>query len=212
PGDQNGLAAYALEVLRSAVHKRSLPPLPAVEDPSRVKNAADYAGTYASPEGRQLVFAAEGERLVLLHGGARLTLEARGEERFYVPHADFALFLLGFGRDGGKVVEAFHGPGWFPGERYTGPRAFDYPREWDAYPGHYRTPNPWEPSFRIVLRKGRLIFLTAEGEEAVTPLEGGLFRVGEDYSAERLRFDSILEGKALQANLSGIPYGRFFTP
>ena len=129
-----------------------------------------------------------------------------------MPHADFALFLLGFGRDGGKVIEAFHGPDWYPGERYTGPRTFDHPREWDAYPGHYRTPNPWEPSFRIVARKGRLIFLTAEGEEAITPLEGGLFRVGEDYSAERLRFDSILDGKALQANLSGIPYGRFFTP
>jgi len=129
-----------------------------------------------------------------------------------VPHADFALFLLGFGRDGGKVVEANHGPGWYPGERYTGPRSFDYPREWDAYPGHYRTPNPWEPNFRIVVRKGKLLFLTAEGEEAVTPLEGGLFRVGEDYSAERLRFNTILDGKALQANLSGIPYGRFFAP
>ena len=212
PGDQRGLAAYALAVLQSAVRKRPLPPLPAAEEPLRVKNAADYAGTFASPDGKKLVLAAEGERLVLLHGGARLTLEARGEDSFYVPHADFALFLLGFGRDGGKVIEAFHGPDWYPGERYTGPRTFDHPREWDAYPGHYRTPNPWEANFRIVARKGRLIFLTAEGEEAITPLEGGLFRVGEDYSAERLRFDSILDGKALQANLSGIPYGRFFTP
>lgn len=212
PGDQARLAAYALEVLQSAVNKRPLPPLPAVEEPARVKNAADYAGTYTSPDAKKLVLEAEGERLVLLHGGRRLVLEGRGGDRFYVPHADFTLFLLGFGRDGGRVVEAFHGTDWYPGERYTGPRTFDYPREWDAYPGHYRTPNPWEPNFRIVLRKGKLVFLTAEGEEPVSPLGGGLFRVGEDYSAERLRFDTILDGKALQANLSGIPYGRFFTP
>ena len=177
-----------------------------------VKTAAVYAGAYASADGRQLVFAAEGGRLVLLHGGRRLILEGRGEDTYYVPHADFALFLLAFGRDGGKVVEAFHGPDWYPGERYTGPRTFAYPGEWDAYPGHYRTPNPWEPNFRIVVRKGKLLFLTAEEEEPVTPLEGGLFRVGEDYSAERLRFDAIVDGKALQANLSGIPYGRFFAP
>lgn len=212
PGDQNALAAYALAVLQSAVHKRPLPPLPPVADPHLIKNAADYAGTYASADGRQLALTAEDGRLVLLHKGRRLILEGRGEDTFYVPHADFALFLLAFGRDGGKVVETSHGPDWYPGERYTGPRTFDYPREWDAYPGHYRTPNPWEPNFRIVARKGKLLLLTAEGEEPVTPLEGGLFKVGEDYSAERLRFDAIVDGKALQANLSGIPYGRFFAP
>lgn len=212
PGEQNALAAYALEVLRSAVDRKPLPPLPPVEQPLRVKNAADYAGTYASPGGKTLALAAEGERLLLVHDGKRIPLEARGEDSFYVPHPDFALFLLGFGREGGKVVEAFHGPDWYPGERYAGPRTFDYPKEWDAYPGHYRTPNPWESNFRIVVRKGKLLFLTAEGEDDVTPLEGGVFRVGEDYSGERLRFDTILDGKALQANLSGVPYGRFFTP
>ena len=212
PGDQNALAAYALDVLKSAADKKPLPPLPPVEQPLRVKNAADYAGTFTSPGGKKLVLAAEGERLLLVHGGKKLPLESRGDDNFYVSHADFALFLLGFGREGGKVVEAFHGPDWYPGERYTGPRTFEYPKEWDAYPGHYRTPNPWESNFRIVVRKGKLRFLTSEGEDDVTPLEGGVFRVGEAYSAERLRFDTILDGKALQANLSGIPYGRFFTP
>ncbi len=158
------------------------------------------------------MLAADQGRLILLHDGTRIVLEARDDDRFYVPHAAFALFLLGFGRDQGKVVEASYGPDWYAGERYTGPRDFDHPKEWDAFPGHYRTVNPWEPNFRIVLRKGKLLFCTAEDEEPITPLEGGLFRVGEDYSAERLRFDTVISGRALQANVSGIPYYRVFTP
>lgn len=212
PGNRERLADYALELIDGALHGRPLPPMPAVDPPTQVKNAADYAGQYTSPDGRRLVVVAEDDRLLLVHGNSRLLLHKRGDDAFYVPHPDYALFLLRFGRAQGKVVEAFHGPDWYAGERYEGPRVFDAPAKWAAYPGHYRTPNPWEPNFRIVLRKGRLVLLTAEDEEEVTPLKGGEFRVGEEYSAERLRFDTVIDGRALQANLSGIPYFRTFTP
>jgi CubicO group peptidase (beta-lactamase class C family) len=212
PGEPVRLASYALLVLESASHKQPLPPMPVADPPARLKNAAEYAGSYASADGRTLRIAAEGDRLFLFHGGKKLVLETRDDDAFFVPHPDFALFLLRFGRTEGKVVEAFYGPDWYAGESYAGTREFDYPKKWDAYPGHYRTPNPWEPNFRIVVRKGKLVFLTAEGEEEVTPLGGGEFRVGEDYSAERLTFDTVIGGKTLQANLSGIPYFRTFTP
>src|SRR5207247_5145642 len=204
--------SYALLLLESALHRQPLPPMPVADPPTRVKNAADYAGSYTSADGRTLQVMADGDRLLLLHDGQKLVLESRDDDAFYVPHPDFALFLLRFGRAQGKVVEAFFGPDWYAGATYTGPREFDHPAKWDAYPGHYRTPNPWEPNFRIVLRKGRLVFLTTEGEEEVTPLGGGEFRVGQECSAERLRFDTVIKGKALQANLSGIPYFRTFTP
>ena len=212
PGDRDSIAGYALSVIENALDRKPLPPMPAVDPPARVKKAADYAGTYAAPDGRTLRLVADGDHLLLLHSGQKLVLESRDDDAFYVPHPDFALFLLRFGRAQGKVVEAFFGPDWYAGATYTGPREFDHPAKWDAYPGHYRTPNPWEPNFRIVLRKGRLVFLTTEGEEEVTPLGGGEFRVGQEYSAERLRFDTVIKGKALQANLSGIPYFRTFTP
>src|SRR2546426_394019 len=211
PGSPKRLADYALHLTQSAVRGKPLPPLTQDQPPTKVKSPADYAGTFISPDGRKLVLAADKERLILLHDGRRIVLEAHDDDRFYVPHADFALFLLGFGRDNGKVVEASYGPDWYAGERYAGPRAFDYPKEWDAFPGHYRTVNPWEPNFRVILRKGKLLLCTTEDEEPITPLEGGLYRVGEDYSAERLRFDTVIGGRALQANLSGIPYYRVFT-
>jgi hypothetical protein len=46
----------------------------------------------------------------------------------------------------------------------------------------------------------------------MTPLAGGAFRVGErDWSPERLRFDTIIDGLAQRALLSGAPYTRTFT-
>jgi hypothetical protein len=51
------------------------------------------------------------------------------------------------------------------------------------------------------------------GERApMTPLTGGDFRVGErGWSPERLRFDTIIDGLAQRALLSGAPYTRTFT-
>jgi len=130
--------------------------------------------------------------------------------------------LLRFGRqkgdeereEKGQVVEAFHGPDWYTNERYTGPTTFDCPQEWGAYPGHYRSHNPWLSNFRVVLRKGAMALVDPSGEEEpLVPLGGGVFRVGEDArSPERIRFDAILDGRALRANLSCGDCYRAFTP
>jgi CubicO group peptidase (beta-lactamase class C family) len=212
------IANLALKLLRAAFHDQELPPVPPT-DAAKVENAAEYAGTYracSEQSGRAgagvLTLVAEGERLMLRYGGERLGLERRGPDRFYVDHPDFTLFLLRFGRERGEeeceekgqVVEAFHGPDWYTSERYTGPTTFDYPQEWDPYPGHYRSHNPWLSNFRVVLRKGALALVDPSGdEEPLVPLGSGVFRVGEDdRSPERIRFDTILNGRALRASLS----------
>jgi len=230
PGGQSDeeIAMFALKLLRAGLHDQGLPPVPPV-DPTKVENAAEYAGTYraspACPErsrgkhrrrasAKALTLVAEGERLILRYGDERVVLERRGPDRFYVDHSDFALFLLGFGREKSQVVEAFHGPDWYTNERYAGPTTFDHPREWDAYPGHYRSHNPWLSNFRVVLRKGALALIHPSGrEEPLVPLGSGVFRVGEDdRSPERIRFDTILNGRALHANLSCGDCYRTFTP
>jgi hypothetical protein len=66
----------------------------------------------------------------------------------------------------------------------------------------------------VVLRK-RVLFLVHPwgDEEALAQLSDGVFRVGDDErSPERLSFDTILDGQALRANLSGCDYYRTFTP
>jgi hypothetical protein len=146
-------------------------------------------------------------------------LEARGEDRFYVNHPDFDRFTLAFGRapaDGDtpeQVIEAHHGADWYAGERYAGPRTFDRPPEWDAYPGHYRAHIPWQTNFRVVLRKGTLWLIWPAGnEEPLVPLGDGAFRIGDEVSPERLRFSQMANGLALCANLTCSDYYRFFTP
>ena len=47
----------------------------------------------------------------------------------------------------------------------------------------------------------------------LVPITAGLFRVGsEAWSAERLRIDQIVRGRALRVNLTGVDYYRTFTP
>jgi D-alanyl-D-alanine carboxypeptidase len=204
----NAVAAYALAVLRAAAEGRPLPPPPEPDDPYRVPRAADYAGTYTSPERGKLVLVAEGERLKLVHRGEPVVLERIAPDDFFVSHPDFKLFLLSFGRVEGRVVEASYGGDWYAGERYAGPRTFETPPEWRAYAGHYRNESPWEGSFRVVLRKGRLWL----GREPLVPLGPGLFRLGEEeHAPNRIRFDDVVNGRALRAVVSGVEYRRIET-
>jgi CubicO group peptidase (beta-lactamase class C family) len=213
------IAMFGLKLLGAALHDQELPDVPPA-DLGKIENAAEYSGTYrAYPEhGRKvgsepLTLVAEEERLMLRYDDERVTLERRGPNSFYVDHPDFALFLLHFGREKEEVVEAFHGPDWYTNERYTDAMTFDHPQEWDAYPGHYRSHNPWLSNFRIILRKGALVLVNPPGDEEPLALLGnGVFRVGEDErSPERIRFDAIINGQALRANLSGGECYRTFT-
>jgi D-alanyl-D-alanine carboxypeptidase len=212
PGEPPEMARFALKLLRAAFHDQELPPLP-VPDPTRIENATEYAGTYRAGT-RRFILVDEGEHLVMQCGNEHIALERRGPDGFYVPHPEFALFLLRFGREEGQVVEALHGPDWYTNERYTGPATFDHPQEWLAYPGHYRSHNPWFSNFRVVWRKGALVLTSPGGDELpMVPLGNGVFRVGkEEQSPERIRFDTVLEGQALRANLSCCDYYRTFTP
>jgi D-alanyl-D-alanine carboxypeptidase len=193
------LAAVALELFRDGAAP------PAVPHPLAVENAADYAGTYEGQAGR-LELVAEGDRLLL----DRAPLEPRRADGFLADRADLGLFLLGFHREDDRVVEAVHGGDVYRREGSAGPPAEASPPEWSAYPGHYRAYNPWYPTFRVVLRAGRLVIVFPSGyEEPLVPLSDGSFRIAEeDWSPERIRFDAVADGSALRADLSGEQYFR----
>jgi CubicO group peptidase (beta-lactamase class C family) len=202
---------FAIETLNAALAGKPLPAPPApAAPPEEVKNAAEFAGTYAAPEGRKLTLVAEGWRLVLVHKGQRVALErAGGSDAFLVRHPDFDLFLLGFGRAGGAVTEAFHGPDWYAGARYEGPREFTHPKEWEAYVGHYHNDSPWYGDARVVLRKGRLWI---DGVQPLAPRPDGTFGTAAGDSPDRVGFESVVAGRAMRMNYSGIIFRRTFTP
>ena len=118
-----GMAMDALTVLRAGMQGQDIPPAPPVPNPESVSNAADYAGSYGAGQERLNLVARDG-RLTLRWGDREVALQQRGHDSFYVPHPDWERFLLEFGREGGRVVEAFHGPRWYPGDGYSGPTTF----------------------------------------------------------------------------------------
>jgi hypothetical protein len=87
------------------------------------------------------------------------------------------------------------------------------PSEWSAYPGRYRAHNPWLPTFLVAAEDGALVLGTdwLDGSERLplTPLGADGFRVGaREWSPERLRFDTVVDGRAQRVVLSGTPYYR----
>jgi D-alanyl-D-alanine carboxypeptidase len=107
---------------------------------------------------------------------------------------------------------------WHGGQRYVRAEAVarqlpEPSAELQAIAGHYRSHNPWTTNFRVVLRADQpwLIFAAApdgfDTEQPLIPSDDGTFRVGEEPGKpETHRFDTVIEGRALPAWLSGWPY------
>jgi CubicO group peptidase (beta-lactamase class C family) len=202
---------YTLDLLSAATSGKDLPPVPP-PSPTRdhVANAADFAGTFTDGDGRKLVLISEGDRLLLEHKGSRIALQtAAGRDRFHVPHPDFELFALGFSREKNSVVEAFHGPSWWINERYVGPKEFGYLSAWNAFTGHFRSDSPWYGGTRVLIRKGKLLL---DGEVPLKQVSEGVFQPEGATAADRIVFDTFINGKASRMNYSGIDFYRTFTP
>jgi hypothetical protein len=143
-------------------------------------------------------------------------LERMGADRFYANLPRFALFPLQFGRDSsGVVTEVTYGGERFINSRARGPVRWDYPLEWLRYIGHYRAAIPWSNNFRVIVRKGVLLYVTPEGTEEVLVQEKatGRFRIGgEPEAPEIIQFDTVISNRAQRAMLSGVAYYRSFAP
>lgn len=201
---------YAIELFNASLAGKALPEAPAAPPrPDEVKNASEYAGEYTSPNGKKLVLVAEKDKLILAHAGSRIVLERAAGDRFIVKHRDFETYVLGFVRQNRAVTEAFHGPEWYAGARYSGPRTFEARKEWEGYAGHYYNDSPWYGDVRIVYRKGRLF---VDGTQPLTPRSDGRFGIGDPEAPDWIAFESIIDGRAMRLNYSGIPFRRMFTP
>jgi CubicO group peptidase (beta-lactamase class C family) len=201
---------YAVELFNASADGKPLPEAPAPPPAAdEVKNAADYAGTYTSLDGKKVELAADGNKLVLVHANRRVVLERAGGDRFIVKHPDFDTYLLGFVRENQQVTQAYHGANWYVGEKYTGPKTFDTKKEWEGFAGHYHNDSPWYGDTRIVMRKGQLF---VEGVQPLVPRGDGKFGLGDPDGPDWMTFETIVDGRAMRLNFSGIIFRRVFTP
>ena len=201
---------YAIELFNASLAGKPLPDAPAPPPAAdEVKNAAEYAGLYTSPDGRKIELAAEGDKLILLHANRRVALERAGTDRFIVKHPDFDIYMLGFVRENKAVTQAFYGPDWYMGAKYAGPKTFETKNDWEAFAGHYHNDSPWYGDTRIVLRNGQLF---VDGVQPLVPRGDGKFGLGDPDGPDWIGFDTIVDGRAMRLNFSGIIFRRLFTP
>ncbi len=134
---------------------------------------------------------------------------------FLVPDPAFDEFPLRIERPTTSPPELWHGGRRYVREGAAGRPLPTPPADLRAIAGHYRSYNPWTSNFRVVLRGDQawLVFSAPpEGftsEQPLVPAPDGSFHVSEDPAdPEGLRFDTIADGRALRAWLSGWPYYR----
>jgi D-alanyl-D-alanine carboxypeptidase len=215
---QNGFSANPLELARTAI--RIVREGPGPTPPAAAKataETAELAGVYRAEDGRSEsieLFPREGG-LTLRSDGRDIELQELEDDLFLAPDPAFDRFAFRVERQWSGVPKLWHG-----GRRYVAagaePRPLGDPSaKLQSIAGHYRSHNPWTTNFRVVLRGDQpwLIFSAPpdgfDYEQPLVPSPDQSFRVGEDpKNPETVRFDTVVDGRALRAWLSGWPYYR----
>jgi CubicO group peptidase (beta-lactamase class C family) len=225
PGSPGAIARAALDYLRAATEGRSFS-LPQTSDPCAVDEAEAYAGDYVAVNSDILedrpgtiAIRASGGRVTLVLDDGAVGLRPYGEDTFVTDAPAFDRLPMTFHREDGEVVGLMHGDSYFTRDSAKATDWPAVPEEWHAFPGHYRSHNPWTTSVRVVLNLGRLWLILSGGadglddQQPLVPLADSWFRCGDDERIpERIRFGAVVNGKALRANLSGCDFYRVNTP
>ncbi|HEX4038665.1 MAG TPA: serine hydrolase domain-containing protein [Acidobacteriaceae bacterium] len=212
---------YAVRLLRADRESKPLPAAPPLSDPRDIDNAADYAGTFTAPDGRALLFAAQGNHLTLVDpqnpGQPSIVLQKNDSDKFIstVPGALAGNTFI-FGRKSGPapssaksapqpVVEVSYGADWYAAPAYDGPRTFSVPPDYPLYEGRYWSDSAWGGEALVYILKGQL---RTSGNELI-PLGDGLFRIGDQpWMPDTVQFLNVFEGKARNARFAGLDFQR----
>jgi hypothetical protein len=209
--DQRPVVRDSLSVLGAWRRGEQLPELPPVRDPEVIDGGEGFVGRYQAGD-RELVLGARNGRVFVDSGGVEVALvpDEDTPDLFVVPHPALDRFHLKLEREAGDVVALINGPDRYVRDGREEPPSPPPRRLWVSFAGHYRTYNPWAADFRVYLRGDRFFLSWPDGERELEVLDDGEFRVGESWSPDRLRFETIVEGRPQQAVYNGHPYWRSF--
>lgn len=153
------------------------PPRPMIENPER------YAGVYIAADGDRFEVVAGDAALTLRHRGANSRMQAVGGF-FGCEAAAFQLTGLVFDLEDGKAVRAWAGEKEYSANPAAGFKPPAAP-ELAACAGRY-------DGTRVYARDGAL---WRNNAEKLVPLPNGDFRLGPEWSPERVRFDGVYAGR-----------------
>jgi hypothetical protein len=217
------VAKFAMQLMSASAASKPAPAAPEIEDPTKVKNAADYVGVYASSTGKSIEITGDGALFATV-GGQRIALQHSSGDSFIAIDPLLTHYTFVFGRaksdaakqkdkekekeKPGPVVELMHGADWYTNPKYMGPRSFTALREYAALTGTYLGAGAFEGSMaEIVILKGEL---WAEGQFPLERIGEYEFRPTEDApNPERIEFLFIANGKARLLKFTGADFFRF---
>jgi hypothetical protein len=196
---------YACQLFK-AVRDGTAAPAP---KPTRavVEHAERYAGAFTAANGDAFEVRAAGDQVKLRYRGQETDMQFAGGG-FACAEPAFAVSGLVFDLENDRAVRA-----WADDREYLVDVSRGYKpaasAELRALAGRYDNDDPWYGPIRIVARDGKLL---GDNVAALTPLGNGLWRFGdEEWSPERVRFDSVVNGRPMRLTFSGIPFERRFS-
>lgn len=172
-----------------------------------VDHPEQFAGTFTAAGGGAFEIRADGDQLKMIRGGRQSTMQQVGATAFACADPDFAVSGLLFEAENEAIVRA-----WADDVEYLKNPAQGYKpapsAELRALAGRYDNDDRWAGPLFIVARDGKLWL---NNTDALTPLADGAYRIGEDWSPERVRFDSVINGRPSRVLLSGAVFVRRFS-
>lgn len=199
------VTTYACELLRAIREGRAAPapkpPMIALEKPER------YAGAFTSASGDNFVVAIENGKLRLRRNGRDSVMQHATGSLFATTDPDFALTGVVIEVENDKAVRAWIGETEYLADRTIGwkPAAADDLR---ALAGRYDNDDRWAGPLYVYARDGKLWIGNAE---PLIPVGENEWRLGDETSPERIRFDGFINGRPHRMLFSGTPYVRRFS-
>lgn len=189
------ISLYACNLLRCA-NAGEAPPAPRPPRPV-VQNPKLYAGVYTAANGDKLEVMAGADTLTLRHRGSASRMQDAGGGMFACEAPEFQVTGLLFDVERGQAVRAWAGDVEYAANPAAGFKP-PPPAELAAYAGRYE-------GGRIIVRDGAL---WRNNREKLIPLPNGDWRVGPDWSPERVRFDTPFGGRPQRMLSNGSPSWR----
>jgi len=166
-----------------------------------------FGGVFTASNGDAFEVRPAGDQLKLLYQGRETRMQFAGGG-FACEEPAFAVSGLVIDVESDHAVRA-----WADAREYLAGTARNYKppasAELRALAGRYDNDSPWYGPITVVARDGKL---WAGNTDVITPLSNGVWRFGdEDWSRERVRFDSVVNGRPTRLIFSGNPFVRRFS-
>ncbi|MCB2099051.1 MAG: beta-lactamase family protein [Parvularculaceae bacterium] len=199
------VTTYACELMRAI--REGLPSPAPKPTMIALDKPEQYAGAFVSEAGDRFETIVNGAEVQLLRDGRVSVLQQASGALFATTDEEFAVTGVVIETENGKAVRA-----WIGEKEYLVDAAVGFKPPADAslraLAGRYDNDDRWGGPLYAYARDGGVFIGNVE---PLTPLRDGSWRLGDETSPERVRFDGFINGRPHLLLFSGTPFVRRFS-